>query len=210
MSQQMDLFTGDPSLPQADEQRLLEEILPHLLEYHAGTNLHFIPVNLQRLLSRLHNKPLDEKRESINRLSANQQIFTNAVIKWKNSKKAFKELTTVYEDHSKQADEVDKRFKHATEEGEEALRFLQMKHEQENQYTKRRHEQENQDQIMKQHLEHRNLKSEESENSDAIGKEYENILESVTYHKSRSEYCLYCFEHTFFCFNSNVLYISLQ
>ena len=44
---------------------------------------------------------------------------------------------------------------------------------------------------------HRKLKSEDYEKSEATGKEYESILEKETYHQSRSEYCLYCFEHAF-------------
>jgi len=170
----MDLFIGDPSLPQEEEQRLVEEVLPYLLDYHAGTNLNFIPAKLQKLLSSLHNDPLDQKYESIHKLSTAQQTFANTVIKCRNSKKAFKELKTVYEDHSTQADEVDKRYKQITEEGVEAFQFLQMKHQSEIQDLK-----------MKHLLEHRKLKSEENENSEAIGKEYEYILEKETYHQSR-------------------------
>ena len=85
------------------------------------------------------------------------------------------------------------------EEGVEAFQFLQMKHQSEMQDLK-----------LKDLLEHRKLESEENENSGAIGKEYEYILEKETYHQSRSEYCLYCFEHTIFCLISDVLYISLQ
>ena len=110
MAHHMGLITGDPSLPQEEVQRLVErEILPYLLEFHAGTNLNSIPAKSQKLLSRLHYDPRDEKFESIVKLSAAQQAFVDTVCKCTASEKAFKELETAYDDHSSQANEVNKR-----------------------------------------------------------------------------------------------------
>ena len=103
-------------------------------------------------------------------------------------------METAYDDHSSQANEVNKRYKQIDEESEEVFQCLPIKLQQEIQDLM-------QDLKRKHVMEHRKLKSEDYEKSEAIGKEYESILETEAYHHSRSEYCLYCFELAFLLLN---------
>ena len=109
-----------------------------------------------------------------NSLLPAQHVLIDTVSKCTASEKAFKELETVYNDHSSQANEVNKRYNQMDEESQVVFQCLQMKHQQEMQDLM-------QDLKLKHVMEHRKLKSEDYEKSEAIGKEYKSILDEVTY-----------------------------